>query len=225
MKYYPYNSPIILTDSLFLLYGGQTGTSSPATRNVAYLMAEEQMSDYLSALLLPTITTGTYFWRGQNPLELDYGHVIGILGVVINSRDWSNGCQVNTVSGCYAIRNDLYGYLDVNYFVQCGGCGSIVGSPPYNITVIQQSGLPSGTTYQPNMLQALTLVAQINLNELDIALSNESTADIGITSFSNDKYFEKRKAIPNTLFGNSPVAARAARLVKKLRAKATIGFH
>jgi len=77
------------------------------------------------------------------------------------------------------------------------------------------------------MLMALTIAAQINLNEMDVSLSNEGTADIGIESFSNQQYTEKRvkSGLGSTAFGNSPMANRAARLVRKYRSKPSIGFH
>ncbi len=225
MVMYPYNSVIVLTDDNFLLYGGQTGTSSPAQRNVAYLLAEEQMTDYLQAFLVPTVITGTYFWKGGNLLRLDYGHINQVQQVSIYSVDWSNSCTVDTATGCHAVRgNGEYGLIDVAYFTSCGGCSSIFGLP-YNIQVVYDSGLQTGTSNQPAMLQALTLAAQINLNEIDVSLSNEGTADIGITDFTNQKYSEKRMKMFNTVFGNSPVAMRIARLVRKYRSKPTIGLH
>lgn len=219
MQQYLYNTPQILTDSLFLLYGGQTGTSSSVQREAAYVMAEEQMVEYLQSYLTPTIVTGTYFWRGKNPLELDYGWIISIGRVSINSVDWRDGCDVDTATGCYAIRNAQYGYVDVSYLLSCGGCGGIVGYPPYNIQVAYTSGLATGTYTSARMLQALTLAAQINLNELDVSLSNESTGDAGIEFFINQRYHEKRVKGITTVFGNSALAQRIARLVRGLRAR------
>lgn len=219
MQQYLYNTPQILTDSLFLLYGGQTGTSSSAQREVAYVMAEEQMVEYLQSYLTPTIVTGTYLWRGKNPLELDYGWIISVGRVSINSVDWLDGCSVETVTGCHAVRSAQYGYLDVSYLIACGGCSPIVGYPPYNIQVAYTSGLATGTYTSARMLQALTLAAQINLNEIDVSLSNESTGDVGIEFFINQRYHEKRTKGITTVFGNSAMAQRIARLVRGLRAR------
>lgn len=219
MQQYLYNSPQILNDSIFLLYGGQTGSSTQAQRDICYTMAEEQMVEYLHSYLTPTVVTGTYLWRGKNPLELDYGWVTNVHSVNINSVDWSSGCAVETVTGCYALRNAQYGYLDVSYLVQCGGCSGIVGYPPYNINVVYESGLATGTYTSPRMLMALTLAAQINLNEIDPSLSNETIGDIGIEFFINQRYHEKRLKGFTTVFGNSALAQRIARLVRSLRAR------
>ncbi len=225
MQQYPYYSPIILTDSIFLTYGGLSGTSTTAQRNVAYWLAEEQMTEYLNSFLLPTTVTGTYFWKNHNPIPLDYGNVIQVNQVVVSSRDWANSCAIDTVTGCHAVRGDgKYGLVDVQYLMNCGGCGAVVGSP-YNIQISYQSGLVSGTSYTPSVLQALTLAAQINLNEIDVSLSNESTADIGVEFFINQGYHEKRMKLGTTAFGNSATAQRIARLVRKYRTKPSIGFH
>ena len=225
MQQYAYNTPQILTDEIFLLYGGRTGTSSAPQRDIAYALAEEQMTEYIGAYIVPTAVTGTFFWRGRNPLELDYGWVISVQSVTINSRDYSNGCGFDSATGCFLVRNPQYGYLDVSYLLSCGGCGAVVGAPPYNIQVAYTSGLSTGTYTSPAMLSALVLAAQINLNEIDVSLSNESIADIGITDFTNQRYSEKRMKLGNTAFGNSPMANRVARLARRFRARPAMGLH
>lgn len=225
MQQYLYQTPQILTDAIFTLYGGQTGTSSPLQREIAYTLAEEQMVEHLNSYLTPTVVTGTFFWRGRNPLELDYGWIISVGSVAIHSKDFSNGCRTENVTGCYAIRNAQYGLLDVASLISCGGCSSVVGLPPYNIEVSYTSGLATGTYTSKAMLMALTIVAQINLNEIDVSLSNETTGDVGIEFFINQRYHEKRTREHRTAFGDSAMARRAARLVAKYRAKPAIGFH
>ena len=224
MQPYPYSNPIILTDEIVLKYGFHTGTSSDEQRQIAYLLAEEQMTEYLHSFLLPTTSSETHFFIG-NPINLYYGRVTQISGVTISSVDWANSCTIDTVSGCFGQRNDEYGYLDVNRYIGCGGCSGVLGLYPYHVDVTYESGLASGTTYQPAMLMALTIAAQINLNEMDVSLSNEGVGDIGIQSFSNQQYSEKRVTLGNTAFGNSAMANRAARLVRKYRTKPSIGFH
>ena len=164
-------------------------------------------------------------WRGGNAVDLEFGNILRVRKVTISDIDWNNSCTVNTVTGCSVIRNAEYGYLDINYLLSCGGCGSVVGYPPYNVTVVYESGLSTGTASQPAMLAALTIAAQINLNECDATLSNEGVADIGITKFTNQSYSEQRAVMGNSVFGNSAMAQRAARLVRKYQSKPSIGFH
>ena len=219
MQQYIYQTPQVLNDDLFILHGGQTGTSSALQREIAYTMAEEQVVEYLHSYLTPTTVTGTFLWRGHNPLELDYGWLLAVHSVGINSYNFSNGCEIDTTTGCYAVRNAQYGYLDVSYLVNCGGCNGIVGYPPYNITVSYTSGLATGTYTSPRFIQALTLAAQINLNEIDVSLSNESTADVGLEFFINQRYHERRVKGYTTVFGNSAMAQRVSRLLRSLRAR------
>lgn len=132
---------------------------------------------------------------------------------------------MDTVTGCHALRADgHYGYLDIAYLVTCSGCNHILGLP-YNVQVVYDSGLQTGTSNSPSVMQALVLAAQINLNEIDVSLSNEGTADVGIQTFSSMNYSEVRAKLGNTAFGNSAVAQRIARLVRKYRSRPSIGFH
>lgn len=224
MQAYPYFGPIILTDPLFLQFGGQTGTSTVAQRQAAYLLAEEQVTEHLNTFLLPTIVTGSYQWSGGNPFELDYGHLLNVVRVSSFSVDWSSACHVDTATGCAQIRNAQYGYIDVSAMLSCGSCGS-VGRPPYNIQVAYESGFYSGTSYQPSILAALSLAAQINLNEWDASLANEGTADIGVQSFSNQSYSEQRVKLGRNAFGSSASAQRIGRLINKYRARPGLSFH
>ena len=225
MKEYPYNQAIVLTDSVFTQYGGLTGTSTVAQRQAAYLLAEEQITEHLNTFLHPTIVTGTYFWAGGNPFELDYGHILRILRVVVSDVSWSNTCAIDTATGCAIIRNAEYGYVDVMAAMSCGGCGNLVGLPPYNVQIAYESGLATGTATQPSILAALSIAAQINLNEWDVSLANEGTADIGIQSFSNQGYSENRVKLGRSAFGSSAMAQRAKRLIDKYRSRYGLSFH
>lgn len=219
MQQYLYNYPQIMTDSLFTLYGGQTGTSTEAQREIAYTLAEEQMVEYLGSYLTPTLVSGTHLWRGNKPVELDYGWITQIHSISFGSFDGRNSCSLTNVTGCYIVRNAQYGYLDVGALANCNGCGSILGLAPYQVYVSYESGLSTGAYTSKAMIQALTIASQINLNEIDVSLSNETIADIGIEFFINQRYHEKRLKGITTAFGNSALAQRVARLVRKYRAR------
>lgn len=211
---YPYDSPFILTDSVFLMYGGSTGTSTVAQRQASYLLAEEQMTEHLSAFLKPTIVTGS-LERHRTYWETEYGYVHNIFLVSQTEIEQVNPLILQTHTGSAIIADSRYGLLQV--FTPCNFSDSAVA--------VYESGLPTGIAAHPSMLQALTIAAQINLNEMDISLSNESTADIGVQSYANQSYSEMRKPLLRTIFGNSAMAQRAAMLVKKLRAKSATGFR
>lgn len=219
MMEYPYNSSQILTDTIFIKFGGQIGTSTSFQREAAYLLAEDQMTEHLSAFLIPTIITGSISQLRNGMFETEYGYVRQILSLTIETVQQLSPLQTQLNTGSALIRNSQNGYLDV--FVDCNYGGNWM----YKSYAVYESGLSSGTSLQPTMLAALTLAAQINLNEMDVSLSNEGVADIGVQRFSNQAYTEDRTKLGNTVFGNSAMAQRAARLVKKYRAKSAIGFR
>ena len=216
MYQYPYFQPNILTDSVFLSFGGQTGTSSAAMRQNAYLLAEEQMTEHLSSFLVPTIITGSIAWKHSSLFDAEFGNIQRIFNVSAEIVQNLDPLTARVYTGTALIRDNFHGYVDVilpyNY-------GSI-----YKTTMVYESGMSSGTVTSPTILGALTIAAQINLNEWDLSLSNEGTADVGIQAFSNQSYSEQRKYLGRTVFGDSPMAQRVARMTKKYRTKPAIGF-
>lgn len=224
MQYFTIPSPQVLTDPIFLEYGGQVGTSTVPQRQAAFALAEELMVEELHSFLVPTTVTGTFYWKTQNPIQLDFGWVTSIDSVSIHAINAGNPSLLIVDDAHYQMRSLRYGLLDLISRETFHGC-----LPPYNIQVVYTSGLlnvVTGTVQAPpTILAALTLVAQIQLNEFDVSLSNESTGDVGIEFFINQRYHEKRVKIGKSAFGNSALAYRASNLVKRFRAKPSIGFH
>lgn len=224
---YPYNSAFVLSDSIFTLYGGDGGGSSAAQRAAAYLISERQMTNHIGTFLQPTIVTGTYFWATADQLELEYGYVRSINGISFYSAD--NLIHVFTsdeITKHVLIRNWKAGYIDIS----CAplGWSNCSCSPlfPYTIEVVENCGLFTGSSSAPDMLLALTLGAQIILNEIDhLNLSNEGVADVGIQEFSNSFYHEIRTKLGHSEFGSSSTANMINRLTKHLRAKSALRFH
>lgn len=223
MQDYPFNSPRILTDSIFLSYGGESGTSSAAQRQAAYFIAERQMTAHINTLLLPTNVTGTYFHpTHNNPLVTDYGHVNYVSSVYLNTANLSN-CELTPNDACVLIRNDSFGYLDVSYVLGTCGCARNV---PYNISLVYNAGYPTGTSMQPDMLLALSMAAQINLNEIDNhTLHNEGAYDIGVQRFSSQGYSEERVKLGHNAFGSSAAAQKIANLVRGYVRRSALRVH
>lgn len=225
MNDYPYNSAQIMSDTHFLAYGGETGTSTVAQRQAAYFIAEMQMTEHLGTLLVPTTVTGTYYQPShQNPLQLDYGHVNSVIAVSVNSANGGcTDCTITNTTACAFVRNDTYGYIDVSYIL---GVCSCAYNYPYSIEVVYNAGFASGTALQPNMLLALTMAAQINVNEIDShTLSNEGAFDIGVQRFSSQGYMEERTKLGHNAFGSSAVAQKIANLVKSNVHRPGLKFH
>lgn len=222
---YPYNSPIYLSDSTFINYGGKTGTSTSFSRNAAYFIAEKEMSSHLHTLLKPTNVSGTYLWSMGNPFEMDYGYVNSIAGVSV----FSTLAEIYTFNASQLehdvfIRNSKHGQVDIGF----GGCAPCSQYPyPYQVTVYYNAGLPSGTSIQADMLWCLTMAAQLVLNEMSVDgfLANETPGGVGVQQFSNNGYSEKRTTLGTSIFGSSVTAQQITRIVAPLKARSVGRFR
>jgi hypothetical protein len=227
MILYPYNYPLILNDTVFVEYGGKTGTFTASQRTSSYLIAEMQVTKYIGTLLLPTTVTGTYPYMGKNRIPTDYGYVNQLLNVTVKSKGFlSNNCSLVDNDACGYIYDDTYGYVDFKQvalicglaiYGTFGGSAVVVPNVPYQIQIAYNAGLPTGTANQPPFLEALTILAQIDLNEKDPgnAGMNETTGDVGVQDFKSLDYRELRAehALVKTDLGGSAKAMRAKRLL------------
>lgn len=175
------------------------------------------MTEHLSSFLVPTIITGSATYIHGNRFYLEYGNIQRLLTININTIQDDNPLKTKVYTGTALVRDAQYGYIDVY-------APSMLGV--FNdISVVYESGLATGTYTQPLLLTALTMAAQIHVNEVDVSLSNESTADIGVQMFANQAYSENRVKLGSSVFGNSALAQRIARLVKKYRSRPSIGLR
>lgn len=232
MQIYPFQNPLILNDQIFSLYGGKgTGTFTSAQLQIAYQMAEQQTVAYIGTFLLPTIVTGTFVTvqTATQRLATDYGYVHRILDVQVLTEKitYSGGCELLSAKGGAFIYEDTFGYIDVYklqtiYGIQYnpypyGGYLPISSNNPYQYRVVYEAGLPTGTANQPLMLQAMTLAAQIHLNEMfpGIVGMNEGIGDVGIQEYESFGYHERRTAhaLRRTAFGGSAMSSKIASLI------------
>lgn len=211
---YPYNVPLLLNDNVYTGYGGWTGTSTATQRTNAYLMAEIQVSFNIGTLLVPTLLTGTYMTpRFGYPVVTDWGEVTRLDSVLVYAKNSWWTCSLATIQGCGYIRDNTFGYIDPACALQCA-CGSILLLSPYQIQVVYQAGYSTGTSMQPNMLQALTWAADLNLKDMVSPTSLEGGAgDPGIQRFGAQSYTEERTALIHTDFGSGPRANKIKRLL------------
>lgn len=225
MKLYVHKYPLILTDDIFVSFGGQTGTTTAPMRTAAYQIAEMKTTSYLDTYLLPTIITGSWdFHPGTQFLNTDYGYVDNLLWARIVDPF---GVELHVITGQWnyaAIHEDTYGYI---YVQQCYHQHGLDSKQPYKFQMVYEAGLPTGVANQPNMLLALTSAAQLTLNEMLVVPANETTGDAGVVKFTSLQYSEERKKWKNTAFGASAKAAFIASLldstIKKARRAIMIG--
>ena len=215
---YPLSSAIILTDSIFVEYGGNTGSSTVAQRNAGYFIAEEAVSRDISTLLLPVVVTGTYTWNEYTPeLVTEWAYVDRV--DVVRFID-AKGDTYYTITGTdnvyVSIRDQEYGIIDIHQLWRNCNCSSAASPYPYQVQVVYQAGLPTGTANYPNMLLALSTYADIVLNEI-IGFGNEAPGGVGVQEFSNQSYREKRTKLGKTGFGSSARAQFVSRLLTSFR--------
>lgn len=212
MNIYPHSQPLILTDSMFTTYGGQIGDSTVDQRQNAYLIAEQRATSYIGSFLLPTIVTGTFPYNYNQFIVTDYGYVHQIYSANVLSLDNLQTCTLQSDSGCVFIFNDTFGYLDFSCITTVCGCSR--WKQPYQFQIAYQAGLPTGTANQPPIEHALSIVAELALNEMMYPRMNEAMGDRSIQEFSSLDYREKRKNWAVTALGSSARAGYAADLIK-----------
>lgn len=232
MVIYPFSAPVILTDDIFNTYGGLNYSSVPAQRTAAYLIAEKQATKYIGTPLLPVQMTGTYQYMNQPRIVTDYGYVNSIDSVnIISQNVFSASCQLTSSPGCAFIANDTYGYVDIQLLLPTATLVSYYSIPypafppvmpfiqnynqPYYFQISYNCGLPTGTASQADMLLALVLAAQINLNLMVNQSALAGEGDVGIDTFAVMDYTERRhrSSIKRTAFGSSAMANKIAGLI------------
>lgn len=212
---YPLDTAIILTDAIFIAYGGATGTSTQAQRNAAYYIAEEALSDHLETLLLPVTVTGTVHPLSNGMALLDWCYVRSISQLLILDAD---DYLVSTVPHGWTLRDADMGLVKLGSSVS-HYLGYNLENPGevYNLSMTYTAGLPTGTANRPNVLNALTILADIALKEIIDPAANESTGDIGVQEFSANGYSERRVQLARTALGTSARAMAARKLVMGLK--------
>jgi len=203
--------PIILTDDIFIKYGGATGTTSEIERQTSYDIAEDMVSQFLHTPLEISQVSGVYNLPNDlNKFSLDHTWVDGIDQIGYYSCDTAY-MVTGTVLGRYyseqgvvplaLFHNGLYGWPDDGHFIFS-----------YN------AGLPTGTFSKASYMMGLVQYAQLVLFELTDPSSLEGgVGDIGVQAFGDNGYSEQRKKLISTLLGNSNRVHGIRRFLSGLR--------
>lgn len=216
----------ILTDDIFVVYGGQTGTTTPAQRTAAYAIAESQAADEIGTFLEPTDITGTYSWPIMFgiPLNLPYTYLNSVASVT-SIHEAGCDCAEDSIEleGCAWIKDGPGGIVDLRQCgntlkASCSGCRA----GAYQARIVYNVGLPVSAASDSVLLQALTVAAQIALTQMTDPQGAEGGAGApGIKAFRSLTYSETRaeSSYKNTAFGSSALANYAANLLKPYKWK------
>lgn len=211
MIVYPYITPQIMDDDLFALYGGYIGSTVAWQREIAYSVAEMQVSTYMNSFIIPTTATGTFSFYDVGKVNLPYGAYLTEISSVSLDR---TSCGISSLmGGSSRITNALYGEAVIYDEV-----GNKAGMRGELATLVYRSGLPTALTNLPIVRAVLTRLAQIELNELTDPTANEGGAgDVGVQGFSAISYSEQRVALKHTSFGTSAMANRILLLLRNIK--------
>lgn len=223
---YPHTSPIILTDTLFVEFGGSLDNSTPSQRSAAYQIAEMAATEDIGSFLLPTTVTGTFTHGNLFPIITTYNYVHSVDNTdFIDTQENIYFSQAGTANVNVSLRNDTRGIVDISRLVQNCACHTHVHGhvAPYQVRLSYTAGLPTGTANQPNVLMSLVTYADLVLGEI-IGFGNEAPGDIGVQEFSNQEYKEKRVTLLRTAYGSSARAQFAYKHLTRLRKRTQVGM-
>jgi len=221
---YPYTSPIIMTHDIFQQYGGDIDGSRPDMRNIAYVIAEEAVTDDIGTFLLPTTVTGTFSFTMIHPIVTSYAYVSAVhLVQFVNVEEDVYYSVTGTNNAYVSIRDDTYGIIDVHHLLLNCQCASKVNPYPYKINISYTAGLPTGTASSPKFLLALTTYSDMVLNQIE-GYGNEADGLVGVSEFKNQDYSEKRHNLKRTIFGSSARAQFISDLLTRYRKFRYVGL-
>jgi hypothetical protein len=125
--------------------------------------------------------------------------------------------SISGTANVYAsLRDDTYGIIDIHHIF--GRCQCVTASQPYpyQVQIVYEAGLPTGTANNPRYLLGLTTAAEMILNQIE-GYGNEADGLVGVDEFKNQDYSEKRHDLKNTIFGSSARAQFVSSLFTNLR--------
>ena len=217
MNYYPYSAPIILTDSIFFDYGGHRGSSSPEQRQAAYWIAERTATEDINTFLLPTIVTGSFLYNPLRDVILEHGYINQIITTRFIDKEENTYFTIAGINNVYVgLKDDERGaVIIISNWLNIADL--------YKTQIVYNAGLPSGTSFRPDVLLGLTTYADIILNEIQ-GYGNEAPGDIGVQDYRNQQYSESRVALVRTVFGTSSRAQFVHKLFTKLRKHRWVGM-
>lgn len=216
----------ILTDDIFLAYGGgESGTGTASQRQAAYQMAETFAAQEIGTPLVPQSFTSIFSWWPQSRLQLPHKRVQSVTTVTALHEIYC-GCEVLELSACALIVDADNGVIDLR---ECG-VGGIAGCAcawaqgyrgmARRVEITYIAGIPNGlAAAYAGVLQGLTIAADLALQQI---LDCAPDGDPMITSFSDSGYSETRQGLMMTAFGGSARANYAARMFSPLKFKGAL---
>lgn len=222
-----YVTGTVLTDDLFIMFGGNPSTSNDFQRQAAYAMAEHQATLEIKTFLRPTIVTGTYSWPYDSRLMLKHTHLNRVISVTaVHDAGCDCADDATELTGCAWVKHREAAIIDIRECgntiqASCSGCSCGRGGVgPFQARVVYEAGLPTETLQEPNLLMGLVTAAGLALEQMvDPHKAEGGPGDPGVQSYSSLGYSESRTPLKMTAFGASARANYAARMLKPYKFK------
>jgi len=200
-------TPGVLTDDLFIQYGGAVGAATAAQRQACYAIGETMAEIELGTYLVPTTVTGTYSWPfydEQLRIPLGVTHLISV---------GSGFTMLDAPSGLIAVDKCTY------VSPATAACGTCSSACPEQLSVAFTAGLAAGVAASlPPLLRAITIAAQIMLDDmLEPEKLDGGPGDPSVSRWSEGQYSHQRQGLWQSAFGRSPRANMARQLIDLIR--------
>lgn len=212
-------TPRIMTDAILAVYAPNAiNGSSPAQRLGAYVIAEQLGSEEIGTFLKPVTVSGTYpipFPGRRVQLRKKRVHSVSSVALI---HMCVHTCVLDECDQCAFIMNDIAGIIDVRWKWSPCSCGCACTGYPMGLRVMYTAGLASGLATHPNLLNALSIVSELALEQIvDPSRALGGPGDPGILSWRNLGYFQQNVSPICTRFGRSPRANYAANLMRAFK--------
>lgn len=217
----------ILSDDVFVQYGGHTGTSTAAQRTAAYTIAERQARQYLGTFVEVTTVTGTFPWPLLHGVHMRLPHD-RLAGVVSVTAVHEVGCNCATDAseyvGCAWVHDFDAAIIELRETatsISSGcSCSCSQAGGAIQARVVYNAGLPAEAHTDPAFLLGMVTAADLALEQMiDPAGAEGGPGDPGVQSFGAAGYTESRTPLKDTVFGSSARANYAARMLRPWKLK------
>ena len=214
-----------MNDSLFVMMGFYTGTSTSFQRQLSFGIAEGQFVRYFGTFIEPTQVTETFpFVAPQYTIELGAGEIISVDSVVLYER--VAGQTDRLISGTSITLDPRNGYVKINVSPfdnsPCVGCPGLASSIQgiYKADITYTAGYQTGKMVNdPSFTVGLAMASDMMIKQLsDEGLASHDfeggpvrTLQIGRMILSRDT-----KHFIESPFGLSNRAKTIANLTKHL---------
>lgn len=234
--YLPYlvTGTSVLTEAIFVQYGGQTGTATAAQVSSALQIAEQFAIEEIGTFLVPTVVSGTFAWPLHDRFNLPHTHVRSVSSITAIHEAGCN-CATDQVelSGCAWVLDYQAGIISLR---ECGdqvvgasiacNCTYVREGRPLLYQIVYEAGIQAGlVAANAPALMGLTTAADLALEQIiDPEGAEGGSGDPSLSSFSDTGYSATRQFLMLTAFGGSPRANYAARMLKPLAYKRALRF-